>query len=109
VKKLLTLSATVALAASLAVPAIAGTRTVKVGDDWYGSKNAKPTISVKKGTTVKWVWVGSSAHNVKASGPANFISRTFVKGSFKHKMTRRGTYKIVCTIHPGMTMKLKVT
>jgi plastocyanin len=108
-KKLLAASATLALAATLAVPALAGTRSIKVGDDWYGSKNSKPTVSVKKGTTVKWVWVGSSAHNVKGKGPQNFISRTIVSGSYKRKMTARGTYKILCTIHPGMTMTLKVT
>lgn len=109
-KKLITLSAALALAASLAVPALAGTRIIKTGDDWYVRTNAhNPTVSVSKGTTVKWVWVGSSAHNVKARGPQNFISRTFVNGSFKRKMTVRGTYRIVCTIHPGMTMRLKVT
>jgi plastocyanin len=28
--------------------------------------------------------------------------------NFKHKFSKSGTYKIICTIHPEMTMKVKV-
>jgi Plastocyanin len=107
-KKLLAVSAALATAASIAVPAIAGTKSIKVGDNYFVRSGSRPTVTVSKGTTVKWVWRGKAAHNVKASGPQSFMSRTIVTGSFKHKMTRRGTYSIVCTIHPGMALRLKV-
>ena len=108
-KKLLALAATATVAASLAVPALAArTKSIKVGDDYFVRAGSKPTVKVRKGTVVKWVWRGNAAHNVKATGPQKFKSRTFVKGSFKHKMTKRGKYRIICTIHPGMAMTLKV-
>ena len=29
-------------------------------------------------------------------------------GSYKHKMKKKGSYRIICSIHAGMDMKLKV-
>jgi plastocyanin len=94
------------LSAALAVSAFAATKTVAVKDNVFAPKN----VTVKKGTTVRWVWKGSAPHNVKVTGgPAKFSSATRTSGSFSKKLTKQGTYKIVCTIHaPGMSMKLKV-
>ena len=67
-------------------------------------------MSVAKGTKVKWNFSGSSAHNVAGhSRPTTFSSPTRSSGSFSRKLTRAGTYKIVCTIHSGMRMTLKVS
>ncbi|HET7429355.1 MAG TPA: plastocyanin/azurin family copper-binding protein [Gaiellales bacterium] len=108
--KLLALAAAAATAAALAVPALAATRTIKVGDDYFVRAGTPPTVTVKKGTTVKWVWRGKVIHNVVArSGPQRFRSKTQVTGSFAKRFTKRGTYNIVCEIHTGMAMKLKVT
>jgi plastocyanin len=108
-RKLLSAAAIAAATAALAVPALAATKTIKVGDDYFVKSGARPTVTVHKGTTVAWVWRGKVAHNVFVlRGPQKFHSRTFVKGSYKHRMTRKGTYKIVCTIHSGMEMTLKV-
>jgi plastocyanin len=65
---------------------------------------------VAKGTTVKWVWKGKAPHNVTVTkGPARFRSTTQVKGSFSKKLTKKGTYNILCTIHaPGMKMTVTV-
>jgi plastocyanin len=41
-------------------------------------------------------------------GPVKFRTSTKSKGTFRKKMTRRGTYRIVCTIHPGMNLTLRV-
>jgi plastocyanin len=110
VRALRTVAATAALAAAVAVPAVAATtKTFKVGDDYFVRKGTRPTVVVHKGDTVKWVWRGRVAHNVYAvSGPQRFHSRTMVKGSYARRMTRRGLYSIVCTIHSGMVMKLRV-
>jgi plastocyanin len=107
-RALAVLSATVA-AAALAVPAMAATRSVKVGDDYFVKSGSRPTVTVKRNDTVKWVWKGKSAHNVFVTkGPKKFHSKTIASGSFAHKMTAKGTYTIVCTIHSGMEMTLKV-
>jgi plastocyanin len=37
-----------------------------------------------------------------------FRSGNKTSGRYSKKMRRGGTYKIVCTIHPGMDMTLKV-
>jgi plastocyanin len=100
VRKLCLLGATGIAVAATAVPAFAAIRTITVGDNYFVRKGKPPTVTVKRGTTVKWVWRGSSFHNVTVTrGPVKFHSRTMSKGSFSRKLTRKGTYTIVCTIH----------
>ena len=41
------------------------------------------------------------------AGPKKFHSKVQTKGTFKAKVTKKGTYRIICQIHPGMTLKLK--
>ena len=96
--------AAVAGATAFAVPAN-GATTVRVADDIF-----RPgTLTVRNGTTVVWRWVGESPHNVKVRrGPEKFGSRTKRSGTYRHRMRRGGRYRIVCTIHPGMAMTLKV-
>jgi plastocyanin len=96
------------LSLALAVPAAA--RTVRVGDDWFVRKGDPPTVRVDKGTRVKWKWVGRDDHNVVVDrGPRIFESDLQDSGTFRKKMRRRGTYRIVCSIHqPDMRMTLKV-
>jgi plastocyanin len=93
-----------------AAPALAATRNVKVGDDYFVRPGSPPTVTVAKGTMVKWNWRGTRQHNVTVqSGPRHFHSALKRSGSYKHKMKVRGTYRIICTIHaPDMRMKLVV-
>jgi plastocyanin len=112
-RKLIILATVVVSTAAIAVPALAATKTVKVGDIWFISKakNHK-TVSAKVGDTVKWVWVGAYPHNVTvSSGPVKFKSKTQKKGSFSKKITKAGTYKLYCTVHgaKAQSMILKVT
>ena len=105
------------VAALLVVPAIfaaqalAATRSVKIGDDYFVRKGSVPTVTVKKGTRVTWHWRGKDTHNLTVTkGPVKFRSSYKDSGSFSRKMRRAGTYTIVCTIHaPDMKMKLRVT
>ena len=103
---LVALLAVAALAAALAIPAFAATKTVLVKDNFFSPKST----SISKGSTVRWLWRGDAPHNVtKSKGPGTkFRSSNKFSGSYSHRFTRRGTYTIVCTIHPGMTMKLVV-
>jgi plastocyanin len=109
VRKLLALAATAATAAALAVPALAATKSVKVGDDYFVRSGSRPTVTVRRNDTVRWLWRGQVVHNVFVTqGPQRFHSKTMAKGSYSHRMTKKGSYLIVCTIHSGMEMNLKV-
>jgi plastocyanin len=110
-RKTLAAVAATALVAGLGGTALAAgkTKTVKVGDNWFLRAGGHHHITVRKGTTLKFKWVGSSPHNVKvAKGPQSFGSSTQTSGTYKHKMTKRGTYKLICTIHTGMKLKVRV-
>jgi len=93
-----------------AAPAAAATKNVKIGDDYYVRAGSPPTVTVFKGTTVRWNWRGSRRHNVLVrSGPESFQSKLKRSGHYSRRMRRVGTYKIVCSIHqPDMAMTLKV-
>ncbi len=94
----------VATAAALAFAAAGPSVAVK--DDVF----VKSSLTVKKGTKVTWNWKGKSPHNVTVKkGPVSFRSSTMKKGSFSKKLTKKGTYSLVCTIHaPDMKMTIKV-
>lgn len=98
------------LSLALAAPAAGKTRNVKIGDDYFVRAGSRPTVTVTKGTRVRWNWRGSRQHNVVVRrGPTSFQSKLKRSGSFARKLRRRGTYKIVCSIHaPDMGMTLRV-
>ena len=110
-RKLLVAVLIAAATAVLAVPALAATRSVKIGDDYFVRKGSVPTVTVKKGTKVTWRWAGKDMHNVAVTkGPVKFRSSFKTSGTYSKKLTRTGTYTLVCTIHqPDMKMKLRVT
>ncbi|MDX6707770.1 MAG: hypothetical protein QOD83_2179 [Solirubrobacteraceae bacterium] len=95
------------VSAVLAVSALGATKTVTIGDNFFKPKS----VSVKKGSTVKWVWKGKSPHNVTViSGPVKFKSPTQKTGTFSKKLSKKGTYKIICTIHGSVqSLKIKVS
>lgn len=85
--------------------ALASSPTVKVKDNFFSARK----LTVSRGASVTWRWAGALYHNVKVkSGPAKFGSRTQLHGSFRHRFTARGTYKLYCSLHPGMTMTVTV-
>src|SRR3954471_21879770 len=103
------LVAVAAVAAAIAVPAFAATKTVKVGPQL---KFGPTKLSIKRGDTVKFEWTGKLPHNVRISkGPQRgTISKVRKKGTVPHRFTRAGTYTIVCDIHaPGMKMIVRVS
>jgi plastocyanin len=106
-KKLIAAGAAAAVAAGvLAVPSSgAGTRTVSLRDNLF----SPASVTVKKGTTMRFVWKGTAPHNVHVTkGPAKFTSPVKTTGNYSRKLTRKGTYTLVCTIHNGMQIKVKV-
>ena len=103
-------AAAAVMAGAVAVPALAASRPIKLGDNYF-VRPGGTTVTVKRGTTVRWVWRGAVAHNVTVRrGPARFHSRTQTRGSYAVRVTRPGTYSIYCTIHgAAMSMRLRVT
>ena len=101
-----------ALTAALltAGPALSARKTVEVDDNYFVHKGAPRTVTVHRGDKVVWEWEGRNPHNVTVTkGPVKFHSSTQKSGDYSKRLRRRGTYKIVCTIHrPSMRMTLKV-
>ncbi|HVL96715.1 MAG TPA: plastocyanin/azurin family copper-binding protein [Solirubrobacteraceae bacterium] len=110
-RKLLVLAVTALLAGALAATALAATKTVKVGDDWFVRPGKPTSVSVTKNTTVVWKWVGDKPHNVTVTkGPVKFRSTTKASGTYRKKVTRAGTYTLVCTVHGSkqkMTLRVR--
>jgi plastocyanin len=109
-RKLLIAALISVLAGVLAAQALAASHSVKVGDDYFVRKGSPSTITVHKGDRVTWRFTGSDLHNVTVKkGPVRFHSSYKSSGSFSHRLTKVGTYTIVCTVHqPGMRMKVRV-
>ena len=110
-RKLIVAMLIAAGSALLATQALAATRSVKIGDDYFVRKGSVATVTVKKGTKVTWRWTGKDLHNVAVKkGPAKFRSSYKSSGTFSKTLRSAGTYTIVCSIHqPDMTMKIRVT
>ena len=89
--------------------ALAATKNITVGDNFFVRASGVPTVTVNKGTKVRWVWKGDSRHNVKvAKGPAKFGSATQTSGTYTKRVTKSGTYRIVCTVHGASDQSMKL-
>jgi plastocyanin len=111
-RKLLLVGLLAALLATLlaAGPALSKRRLVEVDDNYFVREGPTPTVRVRRNDIVVWVWEGSNQHNVSVRrGPVRFESPIKRSGRYRRKMTRRGTYRIVCEVHPAtMRMRLRV-
>ncbi len=95
------------VAAALKRPPLKATAQV------YDSGFMAPTVTIRKGGTIKWVWDISllDNHNVTyLKGPSKyFTSRALGSGaSFRRKFTKAGKYMIYCSLHAGNTQKIIV-
>jgi plastocyanin len=87
----------------LLAPAASADTTISVDDNFFKPKKVTITVPDK----VTWKWNGLIAHNVVVEkGPQKFKSKLKSDGKFTRVIKEPGAYKIVCTIHPGMTMKI---
>ena len=108
-RKLLVSLLVAGLAGASAAPALAATKRVTVGDNYFVRDGAAQTVTVARNTHVKWVWRGDSLHNVKvAKGPAKFGSTSKRSGSYAKKAKRAGTYTIICTVHGADDQSMKL-
>lgn len=96
-----------------AAPAQAARKSIRIGDNYF----LPATTKVARGTTVVWRWPGfdeaGDVHDVKLkSGPKGvkkFHSEAAATDyTFKRRLTVPGRYRIVCTLHDDMTMRIRV-
>ena len=86
-------------------------KSVKVSDDVFS-----PTkLTVPAGSTITWKWssANSDTHDVYLSKRPKGVKRFHSDPassdfSYKRKLTRRGTYSVLCTFHEDMTQKITV-
>ena len=80
----------------------AGAVKVSIGDNFFSPVKAK----VLPGGKVKWTNKGKATHNVTFGGSSSGNIRP--GQSFVKRFNRAGKFLYTCTIHPGMTGKVKV-
>jgi plastocyanin len=107
-RKLFLVVLALAALAVAASTAFAATKSVKVGDNYYVRSRGVPTVTVSKGTKVKWRFVTDTGHSVTVKrGPTKFNSGVRTGGSYSKTLRKRGTYTIYCVIH-GSEQKMKL-
>jgi plastocyanin len=110
-KRLIAVLAAVAVTAGavMAIPAFGATRSVSLRDNVFSPR----TINIRSGDTLKFVWRGSNPHNITTTsrprGAARITAPVKTRGTYRKRLTRRGTYRLLCTIHqPSMKMTIRV-
>jgi plastocyanin len=111
-RKFIVLCLAGALAGVLAATALAATKSVKVGDNYYVRSSGVPTVTVKKGDKLKFNFKGSSPHNAQSSSISTGSCKT-VRSSGScttPKLKKRGTFTIFCIVHgkADQSMRVKV-
>lgn len=77
-------------------PVSTATSTI-VADFRYGAER----VSLKRGTTFTWRFLGKFQHDVTVvGGPEGFSAPWSLTGVFKHRFTKAGTYRLFCSLHP---------
>lgn len=80
------------------------TKTIAMRDDLFSPK----TVRVARGTTIKWVNRGESAHTTTSR--SGLWDRTLSSGqSYSRRFNRAGTFKYICRFHDDMIGKIVVS
>ena len=85
--------------------AIGGTKAVQIGMKSLKFTPAKATAKVAQEVT--FVWKENVAHNIVFD--AKCKSKTQSKGAWKTKFDKTGTFKFLCTLHPGMKGQITIS
>ena len=93
-------------AGTAGVAGAAGTRSVTLKDIAFTPER----LQVSKGTTVVFRWRDDeTSHDVTSVGRKRFKSLSERRsGTARVRFARAGTYRYVCTLHPGMDGRITV-
>lgn len=83
------------------------THKATVGHGYYSPSK----LTLKVGDKIRWTWQGSlfDPHDVTVEkGPQKFRSPVQAGGTYTRTFRKAGSYLLVCTQHPEMTMTVKV-
>jgi plastocyanin len=90
------------------------TKTIKVRDNYFSPDR----LSVPKGSRVQWKWpsFGGDVHDVKLRKGPKGVKRfhsALASSDYKYpkrpkRLTVPGRYLLVCTMHTGMEMTIRV-
>jgi plastocyanin len=73
-------------------------RSTWVSDFRFGAER----ILLRRGATFTWRFKGSVQHDVTVvGGPEGFSAPWTLAGTFKHRFTKAGTYRLFCSLHPA--------
>jgi plastocyanin len=108
-RKTIAVIATGALAAGIAAGPAGAAGEVSVKDDFFSPKSK----SVAPGGSITWLWRGKSEHNVTGmtrSGRVVFRSKTTKRKGYRYtkRFSKAGSYRVICTLHDGMKMSVRV-
>ena len=108
-RKTIVVIATGALAAGVAAGPAGAAGEVSVKDDFFSPKSK----SVAPGGSITWLWRGKARHNVTGmtrSGRVVFRSSTTSRRGYRYTMRfrRAARYRVICTLHSGMRMSVRV-
>jgi plastocyanin len=84
-------------------------KTVRVGDYFLTPKK----LTVPPNSTIAWKWNDGDSHNVtlrkRPKGVKAFHSAIASSDyTYRHKLVKKGTYVVICTLHPD-TMRQTIT
>jgi plastocyanin len=110
-RKLLAFVIAGSLLAVLATTALAATKGIKVGDNYYVRSSGVPTVSVNKGDRLKFNFRGSSPHNAHGVGISlgTDCKKIHSSGScLSNRLKTKGTFTIFCDVHGKTDQKMRV-
>jgi plastocyanin len=88
-------------------------KTVRIYDNYF----LRDDISVERGAVITWRWPGfdeaGDVHDVKLKSGPKGVKRFHSEAAatdytFKRRLRVPGRYRIVCTLHDDMTMRIRV-
>jgi len=92
---------------ALATTASAGTLPAAAGPviSLKDNRFAPTKLTVSKGVKVTLKWRGHNPHNLVGGGVK---TATITHGTRTVRFRKRGSFTLVCQVHPGMKMRLRV-
>jgi plastocyanin len=110
-RKVLVPLLSLALLGAIAATALAATKSVKVGDNYFVKSSGVPTVSIRKGDRLKFNFAGSRMHNAVGVGISlgSSCKKFRDHGSCTSSvLKKKGTFTIYCAVHGKSDQSMKV-